>query len=103
LEARKFIREGVDPIQVRKDERHQQQAASENSFEKIARTWHADQKPSWTLNHANYVIKRLEKDMFPALGHRPITDIKHIELLAVVKEVENAGPMLLDEVRHHNI
>lgn len=93
LESRKLIREGTDPVQVRKDEKHQQLAASENSFEKIARTWHADQKPSWTSNHANYVIKRLEADIFPALGHRPITDIKPIELLSVIKEVEKRGAL----------
>lgn len=48
LEARKLIREGIDPVQVRKEEKHQQLAASENSFEKIASTLHADQKPGWT-------------------------------------------------------
>lgn len=93
LESRKLIREGTDPVQVRKDEKHQHLAASENSFEKIARTWHADQKPSWTSNHANYVIKRLEADIFPALGHPPITDIKPIELLSVIKEVEKRGAL----------
>lgn len=93
LEARKLIREGGDPVQVRKEEKHHQQAASENSFEKIARTWHTDQKPSWTLNHANYVIKRLESDVFPVLGHKSITDIKPIELLSAVKEVEKRGAL----------
>jgi len=48
LEARKLIREGIDPVQVRRAEKHRQLAASKNSFEKIARAWHADQKPSWT-------------------------------------------------------
>lgn len=93
LEARKLIREGIDPVQVRNEKKQHQIAASENSFENIARTWHTDQKASWTPHHAANVIKRMETDIFPKLGHRSITDIKPIELLSAIKEVEKRGAM----------
>src|SRR5262245_26964813 len=63
-DARKLLRDGIDPSEKKKETKRQQQAIIENAFEAIAREWHANQKPGWTERHADYTIKRLETDLF---------------------------------------
>ena len=92
-EAKKLIREGIDPSQAKKEQKRQKIAEVEHSFENIAREWHGDQERGWTERHAHYVLKRLETDIFPALGVRAINEIKPVELLAVIKEIEKRGAM----------
>lgn len=43
--------------------------------------------------HASYVIRRLEPDVFPALGDRAINEIKPPELLSVIKAIEKRGAL----------
>src|SRR6185437_3106598 len=49
--------------------------SAENSFEVIAREWIAAKSPAWTPRYTGFLIKRLENDLFPNLGSRPIRDI----------------------------
>lgn len=91
LEIRKQVREGIDPSQAKKEAKHAHLASTENSFEKIAREWHANQKSSWTERHSNYVLRRLEADVFPVLGSRAINVISPPELLAVLRSIEARG------------
>lgn len=90
-EARKLLRNGIDPTENKKQQKRQQLATTAHSFENIAKEWYNDQKPSWTERHAHYVLRRLELDIFPTLGFRPINEIKPIELLGVIKAVEKRG------------
>ena len=54
----------------------------------IAREWLENMKHSWTELHANYTLKRLEADILPALGFKPINKIVAPELLQTLREVE---------------
>lgn len=90
-DARRLISEGQDPSEARKASRRQAIVAAENNFEGIAREW-ADMKgPAWTPRYAKCVIRRLENDIFPLLGPRPIKDIGAPELLSVVRVIEKRG------------
>lgn len=89
--ARKLIRDGIDPSENKKEIKREILIKTENSLEAIAREWHANQKPGWTTRHADYTIKRLEADIFPSLGYRPINEITAPELLAAVRTVESRG------------
>jgi len=90
-EARKLLAENIDPSQQKKLEKITKHINSENSFESIAREWHEQKKPSWTERHAHYVLTRLEADIFPKIGYRPINEIKAPELLVALKEIEKRG------------
>lgn len=48
-------------------------------------------KESWTERHANYVLRRLEADIFPTIGFKPINEILAPELLAALRAIENRG------------
>jgi len=91
-EARGLVANGVDPDAVRKA---QKQANTEETetFEVIAREWHAKFTPTWTAGHATTIISRLERDLFPWIGKRPINQVKAPELLAVLRRVESRGAL----------
>ena len=72
--ARQQLAAGVDPGEARKAERLAQAGAE--SFEAIAREWHAKFSPGWVANHGGRILRRFERDLFPWLGKRPIAEIK---------------------------
>lgn len=87
--ARQQLAAGIDPGEARKAEK-QAQAGAE-SFETIAREWHAKFSPGWVASHGERILRRLENDLFPWLGKRPIAEIKAPELLAVLRRIESRG------------
>ena len=67
--------------------------AGAESFEAIAREWHAKFSPGWVASHGDRILRRLEKDVFPWLGKRPIGEIKAPELLLVLRRIESRGAL----------
>jgi hypothetical protein len=92
-EARKLLANGVDPGEVKKAQRVSAISAAAESFEVIAREWHTKFAPTWSAGHAANNMTRLEKDVFPIIGDRPIKDIRAPELLAALRRVESRGAL----------
>lgn len=90
-EARKRLTDGQDPGEARKAEKRARLLAAENSLEAVAREWYGKQAHTWVKTHAKDVLRRLEGNIFPALGHRPIGEIDAPELLATVRKIESRG------------
>jgi integrase len=90
-EARRLLANGIDPSEHRKAAKAARADRAANSFEAIAREWYAKYSPSWAANHGPRVIRRLERDIFPCIGSRPISEINAPELLAAVRRAENRG------------
>jgi integrase len=91
FDAKKQITNGIDPSQEKKQKKLQQYINAENSFENIAREWYQKNYAKWKPRHANYILKRLEADIFPVIGSRPINEIKTPELLATIQKIEKRG------------
>lgn len=89
--ARKLLADGIDPAERKKADKRAAVMAQAHSFEAIAREWFAKQKTQWASSHADKVIARLENDLFPWLGPRPIADITAPELLAHLTRIEQRG------------
>ncbi len=83
------IADGIDPGLERKAVKLAENGAE--SLEYVAREWHSHQLAKWTESHAVRVMYRLEKDIFPSLGHRPINQITPPELLAAMRRIESRG------------
>lgn len=92
-EARKLLAAGVDPSANKKAAKAAKGVRAGNSLEVIAREWFASRAPNWKENHSSKIITRLEKDIFPWLGARPITEISAPELLAVMRRIESRGAL----------
>ncbi len=89
--ARKLLAAGVDPGEQRKAEKAAGAERGANSFEVVAREWIAKQSAAWVPDHTNRILLRLENDIFPWLGKRPIADISPREILACLRRVEERG------------
>ncbi|MBF0283870.1 MAG: tyrosine-type recombinase/integrase [Magnetococcales bacterium] len=90
-EARSLLAGGIDPGEARKAEKLAEKVAAANSFETVAREWVETQRPKWTPRHAVYTVRRLEADIFPAIGHRPMDEITPMEMLEVLRTMEARG------------
>ena len=88
--ARKQIADGIDPSEHRKATKAARVQDVENSFEVIAREWGSKQVKNWD-DQSNRNKRMLEKNIFPWLGHRPITDILPIEVLTCLRRIEERG------------
>lgn len=87
-EARKLLANGADPSQHRKAAKQTKAGLLQNSFEAVTREWHTKQTKIWSPSHAEKVIRRFERDVFPWIGSRPIADITTPELLKVLHRIE---------------
>lgn len=92
-DARKALAANIDPNEAKKEAKRTAILNSENSFESVARQWHEIKSPSWEPRYAGFIIKRLEADIFPKLGSRPIKDISPPELLSVLRLIEKRGAL----------
>lgn len=90
-EAKKLLGEGKDPAQERRLDKLSRQIEVESSFEAIAREWYKRRFDNWSVSYREEMMKTFEKDVFPFIGHRPIKDIKPLELLAVLSKLEERG------------
>jgi integrase len=89
--VRALLANGVDPSVDRKEAKVAAASEAANLFEAVARAWHVQWRAARTDHHADYVLRRLEADVFPLLGHRPIQDITAPMLVQVVKKIESRG------------
>ncbi len=92
-QLRKQLARDIDPVQAQRQARAAKRLAQENSFEAVARLWFAGWKAARSDRHAEYVIRRLEADVFPAIGKRPVAEIQAPELVAMMKSVESRGAL----------
>ena len=93
--ARKLLDEHIDPAMAKRMSKNDALLAMENSFEAIAREWHLKFLGTWTEKHGQKILKRLEDDVFPWLGKRPIVDVSAPELLSVLRRIEKRGAVAI--------
>jgi integrase len=91
--ARKQIANDIDPGIERKAAK----SVQADSFEQVAREWFEKFSGDWVEEHKTTVIGRLEQNIFPWLGTRPVGEITPPELLAVLRRIESRGAI---EVAH---
>ena len=88
-DARSILDGGVDPAYYRKLNKE----LRVDSFEAVAREWFGKFRGQWTNNHATTTLGRLEKDILPWVGSRPIAAIEPPELLRVYQRIEKRGAL----------
>lgn len=90
-EAKKHLKKEIDPGILKSSIKRANKEAAENSFEVIAREWHVKFSSTWSEGHAERTLIRLEQNIFPWLGKRPIKEITAPELLSSLRRVESRG------------
>lgn len=89
--ALRVLDAGKDPSAEKAQQKRAVRDAASNTFEIVGREWHAAQKHRWTPAYGRQVMVRLEVDVFPDLGQRPIAEIEPKEVLTTLKTVEDRG------------
>lgn len=90
-EARKQLAEGIDPSQQRKAIKAAREGVTANSFEVICREWLENKRSNIEEAQHKKALARLEKDVFPWMGSRPIAEITAPEVLAVLRRIDARG------------
>ena len=85
LEARTTLKHGIDPSEKIKAEKRV------DYFKKVADEWLDRLKPTWTPGHYKTVRSRLDRDVLPWIGDRPINGITPPEILQLLRRVEFRG------------
>ena len=99
--AKELLTEGIDPgtvaaievTQAAEETVHAEVPAMLETFEAIARAWHENRESGLDPAHAGRVLRRLERDAFPDLGEKAITEITVPEILEVIRKVEARGAL----------
>lgn len=91
--ARKLLRADTDPSLAKREVKRLSILNNQNNFEAVAREWHENKLESWTEQYGINVLRRLEMDIFPILGKRPIADIEPPEMLDAIRQIERRGAL----------
>lgn len=90
--ARQLVRQGIDPVQHRRERQQQLERNRENSFRALADEW-LDQVHSKSVGESTFEKnrRRLERMAYPHIGNRPIGEIQPPEVLEVLRRIEGQG------------
>ena len=89
--ARALLAKGIDPSLARKTERQEEAARRLNTFRNLATEWHGKQSHLAPKTLA-MTWRRLELDVFPAIGGTPVSELTpRMILLGVLRPMEKRG------------
>jgi len=86
--AKKLVSAGIDPSQQKQIKK---KSLKENTFQKIAEVWLAQQKTEWSAEHYRRTKSYLERDVFPWLGDREAKTIEAPEIIPIIMRVSDRG------------
>jgi hypothetical protein len=90
-DARALLAKEIDPSVAKKATKRAAKLANENTFEALAREWLENRRKRLTPRYLALLLARLEADVFPQIGSRPVTNIDAPELLEMLRRVERRG------------
>ena len=100
-EAKKKIKEGINPVDEKRKERQDRLDRANKdrlevkketiTFRKVAEEWHKRQSLQWTEKHTKDVLRSLVYHVYPDLGDRPISDITKQDVIANLRKLESEG------------
>ena len=85
---RKLLAQNINPAQQRIAERAAR--SPEKVFKTVALAWHKSNK-KWSQNTADRVLARLNRHVFPTIGHLPVTELKSRHFIELLKGIEEKG------------
>lgn len=93
--AKRLLSDGIDPGDDRKAMKRRAKIAADNTFEAMATEWFNARKDGWTPAYSERLWRRLQADIVPVIGARPVSEIEPPELLDAVRKVEKRGAVVL--------
>jgi integrase len=84
---RKFIARGIDPVKARRTGAGETEA----SFKALALQWFEANRDHWSDTTFEIKMRRFEHHIFPDIGPKDIRTIEPIEMLGVIRKIEDRG------------
>lgn len=91
--ARELLNSGQDPVQAKQDAKAALHAKHASTVEAVAREWFEQWRGARSARHADAVLRRLEADVFPQIGRKPLADVTAPQLVAMAKAIEARGAL----------
>lgn len=91
FEARRKLAAGIDPGEEKQVSKREMSVDCTNCFERLAWEWFERQQNRWTYGHARTVKSRLEQNVLPWIGKRPVGEISPQEILELCRNIEQRG------------
>lgn len=95
--AKRLLADGIDPSAQKRRDKRAARAAGDATFKALALEYLENRRHALTALYADQLLRRLEADVFPHIGTRPITEIDAPELLDVLRKIEKRG--VLEQAR----
>lgn len=90
-EAKALLVQGIDPVEQRKASEEELKEQHSNTFFAIAARWIKTKRKNVTEDYANDIWRSLEKDIFPAIGQFPVTQLKAPMLVKILDAISARG------------
>ena len=82
---------GIDPIHAKQAAKLASSVSIGDTFGEVAAEWLKHHQPAWSEHHYIREHRNITKDLNPYIGKRAINQITPIELLALIRKVEDRG------------
>lgn len=79
------VKAGEDPNRIKKAS----QGQPDTTFEAVGRDWYS--KQVWAEKHAKSILRTLEADVFPTIGHRQISKVTAQDIIGLLQDIEGRG------------
>jgi integrase len=86
--AKEVLAKQLDPSGIRKAEMRERKVAARSTFASVAEEWFETNGSRWVETYASRLRGRLDDDLLPALGKRPIAEIEPLEVLDAIRKIE---------------
>ncbi|MGC6029999.1 tyrosine-type recombinase/integrase [Enterobacter kobei] len=91
--ARKLLAEGRDPSLEKQAKKRASSTSASCTFKIVAQEWFDHKARQWTPRYLEDQIARIENNLHPVIGNRPVSDIKPMEILECLRKIETEGKL----------
>lgn len=85
-EVRVMLDQGINPNAEKKERIYGVEGEEKTTFEALGREWHS--KGVWVSKHAKNILRGLEGDVFPFIGHKQIKEVTRQDIIEVLTRIE---------------
>ncbi len=87
-EARARLADGLDP-----EKPDAPPPVTGPTFKEVAVRWLERRVPNWVPKHAGIVTGRLQTEVFPKIGAKPIRSVERQDILDIIRPIEDRGAL----------
>ena len=89
--AKENLEKGLDPSEIKREQKRQEKYNAEQTFEVVAREWQTKHYDTWSERHAKAILYSLEKEAFPEIGNIPVSKLTGAQVYDCVTKIEDRG------------